>query len=190
MACLALPFSLVLIAPVEGQPGPTRHVKDALDLVKNLHPKATGYEHGTPRVAWNPPCAAHADCSGFIDALLGHSLGYQPADLKTWFGAARPTAADYYREITEQNGFRLIQRFEDVAPGDILSVKYADPKPRSSGHVMLAVSAPRRIPGQPHQTFAERAGRMRSSLRNLRSQPAWRRLQRIPPFWGSRLTSV
>jgi hypothetical protein len=97
-----------------------------------------------PKVKFSAPVEAHADCSGFVDALLQYSYGYDEAQLKAWFGSKRPTAARYHDQIVNQNGFTTIPQIKDARIGDFLAVKYFNRKD-NTGHIMLVSSVPRRI---------------------------------------------
>ena len=70
-----------------------QHLTDARELVRRLDLAHTSYEHGAGTVTFSGTRESHTDCSGFIDALLKHSYGYDEAQFKKWFGARRPTAA-------------------------------------------------------------------------------------------------
>jgi hypothetical protein len=123
---------------------PPRHLADAKDLVQHLSLENTSYQLGGAQVRWEGRRESHSDCSGFLNALLMHSYAYSKEDFKKWFGSGRPTAARYHDAISQRKGFAEITRLQDVQPGDILAVKNRTPK-RTTGHVMLAVSAPRRM---------------------------------------------
>jgi len=124
------------------------HLHEAESLVRRLNLKNTDYRHGEPEVIWDGASAAsHADCSGFIDALLIRSYGYNKEDFKSWFGKSRPTAANYHDAIVTQKGFSRIERPQDVREGDFLAVKYLVLK-ENTGHVMLAAGAAKRMDAQ------------------------------------------
>jgi hypothetical protein len=120
-----------------------KHLEAARDLVKNLDLKDTSYEHGKPDVSFTAPYRSHTDCSGFIGTLLQYAYGYTPAQLKKWFGQERPTADQFHDTIADGRGFEQIKDFRQVQPGDILAVKYKQPKEKSNGHVMLVAGAPK-----------------------------------------------
>jgi cell wall-associated NlpC family hydrolase len=122
-----------------------QHLADALALVQNLDLDNTGYVHGEGSVTWDGTPEAYVDCSGFVNALLQHSYGYDQAQFELWFGTGRPTAADYHDAIVNQVGFTEIASLKDARPGDLLAVKYADPKPGSTGHIMVVAGPIRQI---------------------------------------------
>jgi len=125
------------------------HLADAQRLVQRLDLKNTNYEHGPPRVVWEGVCESHTDCSGFIDALLTHTYGYNPEAFKRWFDSHRPSARRYHDAIAEGRGFAEIKSAGDVLPGDILAIKYLVEK-ANTGHVMLVVDRPQQIqPKEP-----------------------------------------
>jgi hypothetical protein len=123
---------------------PPTHLAVAIDLVQHLSLQNTSYGHGEPQVTWQGKCQSHADCSGFVDALLMHCYGYSPNDFKRWFDSHRPSARRYHDAIVKQRGFRRIQHVAEVRPGDILAVKYFK-RSDNTGHVMLVAGRPRRI---------------------------------------------
>ena len=93
-----------------------KHLEAAKNLVKNIDPDNNGYNHGGAKVSFAAPYEMHADCSGFIDALLMYSYGYSPDQLKTWLGSKRPTAHRYYEKIKAEIGFTHIKHMTDVRP--------------------------------------------------------------------------
>jgi hypothetical protein len=123
---------------------PPAHLAVAIDLVNHLSLQNTSYGHGEPQITWQGECKSHADCSGFVDALLMHSYGYSRDDFKRWFDSHRPSARRYHDAIVKQRGFRRIQHVAAVQPGDILAVKYFK-RSDNTGHVMLVAGRPRRI---------------------------------------------
>ena len=126
-----------------------KHLAAAVDLVDRLDLQNTSYRHGEPQVTWQGDIQSHADCSGFLDALLMHSYGYSKDDFKRWFDSHRPSARRYHDAIVGQRGFREIRQLAEVQPGDILAVKYLN-RTDNTGHVMLVADRPRRIaPTQP-----------------------------------------
>ena len=52
-----------------------KHLEDAKNLLKHLSLKHTSYRHGPSQIAWTGRRQSHADCSGFLDALLMHRAG-------------------------------------------------------------------------------------------------------------------
>ncbi|MFZ1937154.1 MAG: hypothetical protein WCB27_18980 [Thermoguttaceae bacterium] len=127
---------------------PPKHLTAAIDLVDRLDLHNTSYRHKDPQVTWQGTCQSHADCSGFLDALLTHSYGYDSDDFKRWFDSHRPSARRYHDAIAAQRGFREIRQLAEVQPGDILAIKYLR-KRENTGHVMLVAEQPRRIAPLP-----------------------------------------
>jgi hypothetical protein len=125
-----------------------KHLADALRLVERLDVRNTRYRFGQASVQWEGICAVHADCSGFLNALLRHSYGYRRAQLRRWFGSGRPTAARYHDAIARRTGFTEVKRLRDALPGDILAVKYRHPS-KSTGHVLLLAGPVRRLKARP-----------------------------------------
>jgi hypothetical protein len=150
---LSLLFLVISLAGLTWAGGADRrepkHLADARDLVQHVDLEHTSYEHGAGTVKFAGAYESHTDCSGFLDALLKHSYGYDEAQFKKWFGSKRPTAARYHDAIAEQTGFTQIAYVKDIEPGDILAVKYYSRKD-NTGHLMLAAAAPKAVkPAKP-----------------------------------------
>jgi hypothetical protein len=155
--CLALFATALLTAAPPGAAGPARpgparpaHLGWAVRMVEHLKLKNTSYRHRNVSVKWKGVGGAqdyesHADCSGFLNALLGRAYGYGEDTFKAWLGARRPLARHYHDAIVRQERFRRIGRLEDARPGDVLAIKYrpGDPTTSNTGHVLLVVEAPR-----------------------------------------------
>ena len=116
---------------------PPKHLTAAIDLVDRLDLHNTSYRHKDPQVTWQGTCQSHADCSGFLDALLTHSYGYDSDDFKRWFDSHRPSARRYHDAIAAQRGFREIRQLAEVQPGDILAIEVSpqarEHRPRDAG---------------------------------------------------------
>lgn len=120
---------------------------DAREFVKNLRLEDTSYQHKGGPLTWKGENGAkrnegHTDCSSFIDALLRHSYGLTPDDLKAWLGRRRPLAITYFRAIGRQGGFQHITLVKDVQAGDLIAYKLP-PGSKNTGHVMLVAGTPR-----------------------------------------------
>ncbi|HEY2760673.1 MAG TPA: hypothetical protein VGI75_08015 [Pirellulales bacterium] len=122
-----------------------KHLAVAQQLVAHLDLSNTNYQHGTPSVSFTAPYESHADCSGFVDALLEYSYGIDKDVFRTTFGSGRPTAARYHDAIIDQKSFQRIEHVQNLLPGDFLAVKYFARKD-DTGHVMLVAGRPLRLP--------------------------------------------
>jgi hypothetical protein len=120
-----------------------QHLAMARWMVANLDLNNTDYELGGGTVTFTPPCVSRTDCSGFADALLTHSYGYDADQFRKWFGSGRPSARRYHDAIERQKGFARIEHMQDVLPGDFLAIKYLNRKD-NTGHVMLVANRPQR----------------------------------------------
>jgi hypothetical protein len=126
----------------------------ARTMVADVAPDATSYQHKGGHVAWKGVDGAtayesHTDCSGFINALLAQSYGYDRKHFEAWLGKGRPLAITYHDAITSGNGFARITRVSAMAPGDIIAIRYPDGS-ENTGHVLLVAATPtRRIASQP-----------------------------------------
>jgi hypothetical protein len=133
-----------------------KHLEVAQRLVAHLDLANTDSAHGAPQVSFVAPFESHADCSGFADALLEYSYGFDKQEFRKLFGSGRPTAARYYDAIENQAGFALVPHVQDIRPGDFLAVKYLTRKD-NTGHVMVAAGRPVQMerPKDPGRTGAE-----------------------------------
>lgn len=145
----------VLLAAASGFGRPEmaepKHLRDARILLQSLTPDGTSYRHKNGEVRWpgtNGAAVCHTDCSGFLDALLKHSYGYDRKRFETWMGSGHPTAARYHDAIAGEGGFQRIAHLADARPGDILAIKYP-PGSSNTGHVMLVAGSPRKMRPSP-----------------------------------------
>src|SRR5262249_14674900 len=134
----------VLVLAVGSVPGRAgektpRRVDDALRLLKDLEPRNNKYVCGGNLVTFGPAAEMKADCSGFLNALLRHSDGFDAARIRAVFGSTRPTAKRYFDAIGERKVFDRVEKVADIRAGDILAVAYLkNYKGKATGHVMLA----------------------------------------------------
>jgi hypothetical protein len=129
------------------------HLYWAEKIVGGIKPKDMNYQHGTQIVRWKGIDGAkkyesHADCSGFLDALLKRAYGLSDQYLNQWMGAKkRPLAHHYFDAIKLKKKFNPVVRIQDVRPGDFIAIRYlpGDPenKDNNTGHVMLVAQKPR-----------------------------------------------
>jgi len=117
-------------------------------LQQNINPSNTKYQHKDNVVSWgddgnNLQC--YTDCSGFINALIAKSFNWKDDDFKAQFGYRRMFAYHYYDAISSGNHFQQVKNINDILPGDIIALKYADRSEHedNTGHVMLIISRPR-----------------------------------------------
>lgn len=118
-------------------------VIQAKALVEKVKPENTSYRHKNNEVSWgtNGNAVCHADCSGFINALLLHTGTFKEKDFKNHLGTERPLARHYFDAIIHQRGFVEITRIHEVKAGDIIAIRYP-PGSSNTGHVMLVVNKP------------------------------------------------
>lgn len=146
----AVVVALLVMSPVVTAEEPQRdlHTNTALTLIEHLDLANTSYEHGQGSVTWAGTVGSHTDCSGFIDHLLMHDDGRTREDFAHWFGNERPTAERYHDAIQEHRGFIALTSVQDLRPGDLIAIKYLT-RHDNTGHIMLVVEAPRRLPSSP-----------------------------------------
>lgn len=93
-----------------------------------------------------------ARCASLITQLLRSSRGYSSGELKSWFGSASPTAAQYRIAIasTPTPALNRIGRIADLTPGDIVAIEYAnEPDGDDTGHMVMVAGAPQPTAGGP-----------------------------------------
>lgn len=124
----------------------TAHLTWANSLLSKTTSSNTSYVGGTPNVTWEDPNVAgsitqsHTDCSGLFGELL--KKAYNISDLKSWFGKSRPSAAEVFNTIDAETNFDKIDTVTSIQAGDVIAMKYLDPNPPATGHVMVVASAP------------------------------------------------
>lgn len=140
-----LSVSVVAAAgPKQAQLSAPRHLLEAIDLVNRIQLKDTTYRHGEPSVTFAGACSSHADCSGFVLALMEHSYDLDADAVRRWLGSSRPTAARFYDAVVAGQGFLTVKTVPEIRPGDLVAIKYLK-RTDNTGHVMIAVDEPRRI---------------------------------------------
>jgi hypothetical protein len=132
-------------------------------LVKHMTSQNTDYRHKEIAVVWADNNGADswqcfADCSGFINALLKQTYGWDDAYFKKWLGKNRPLAYHYFDAIVAENNFKQIHNINDIQPGDLIALKYSDRSEHedNTGHCMLVAKTPQRCtPGPVIEPSAE-----------------------------------
>lgn len=123
-------------------------VEWARDMVANITEAQTDYDHGLGPVTWSAVDGSLAyesrtDCSGYILALYQKAYQVTPTQLGTWLGKKRPHATNFADAIKTGHGYALLTNIADVAPGDLIAVRYPNPgKGDNTGHLMLVETAP------------------------------------------------
>lgn len=115
-------------------------------LVENIDPANNSYRHKHPEVQWQNPDGTgsyicHADCSGFMDALLMYSYNLTRPQFIEVVKRKWPHPHEYYTAITEGNGFTQIPTIKAAVVGDIITVKFP-PGLKNTGHVMMIDGVP------------------------------------------------
>lgn len=120
-------------------------------LIRHLDLDNTAYRHKPTIVTWAgvngaTRYASFADCSGFLNALLGQAFGLTSDDFEAWLHTRRPLAKHYHAAIRARNRFSRIRGIAALQPGDIIAIRYPNGVPGdNTGHVLLVVEPP-----QPH----------------------------------------
>ncbi|RYF75262.1 MAG: hypothetical protein EOO39_07205 [Cytophagaceae bacterium] len=134
--------------PVTPTTDPLQHLHDARELVDHISQANTTYQHGASVVTWKTPTTpyqSYTDCSGFINALLQKSYLVDSLQFKTWLGAYRPHAFNYYDAVIAKRGFDYITQVGDIQPGDLITLKYVDSAQHdeNTGHCLLVDELPK-----------------------------------------------
>jgi hypothetical protein len=141
-------WGMLLVACGVALADPPPHLVAAHDLVERLPLDRTSYVLGQDDVQWEGSCHSHADCSGFLRALLSHCYGYDSAAYRRWLNSTRPSASLYHDAIVAQAGFLHVEQFAEIQPGDILAAKYLQGR-ENTGHVMVVAGPPRPMAPAP-----------------------------------------
>lgn len=132
-------------------PAPAQQTKELLrwagSLQKKVNQQNTNYRHKDNIISWGDdgtPVQCYTDCSGFINALIKKTFSWGENDFKKEFGHKRMYAYHYYQAITTGNHFQLVKNINQVQPGDIIALQYADRSEHddNTGHIMLIASLP------------------------------------------------
>jgi hypothetical protein len=117
-------------------------------LESHIDAQHTTYRHKDNIVTWGDdgsPYSCYADCSGFINALIGKVNHWTTSDFETYFGHKRMYAYQYFDAISAENHFKRISNINDIQPGDLIALKYTDRSAHddNTGHIMLIASTPK-----------------------------------------------
>lgn len=136
-----------------------KHLEDVRILQENVLPQDNSYRHKDSIVEWKGYHGAtkyicHTDCSGLVDALLVHSYHLDREKMREWLGKAHAKAQNYFRVITEQDGFEHIRQIKNVLPGDFVAMKFLPGfkgKGHDTGHIMIVNQLPQKVGPRVHQ---------------------------------------
>ncbi|HRQ89747.1 MAG TPA: hypothetical protein PLA50_13185 [Bacteroidia bacterium] len=135
-----------LTCPAVEPPPAARLHAAATTAVANA--KLTRYEHNTDIAA--DAGRYICDCSGLVVYLLRATLPQHLKAVPKDAGKPRALAWNFHALATAlptsgepgPDGWALVERLEDTRAGDILVWRHNNPKPGSSGHVMIVDRAP------------------------------------------------
>lgn len=124
--------------------------------------KATRYEHSTDI---NGEAGRYiCDCSGFVVYLLRQTLPLHLEAIPKEPGRPRANASNFHDLAARlphtgepHNGWSRVTRLTDTQGGDVLVWRHNDPKPGSTGHVMIIDSAPQKQGDQYRLTIMDSA---------------------------------
>ncbi len=124
--------------------------------------KTTAYQHTTDidEKAGRYLC----DCSGFVVHLLRQTLPRHLEIVPKEPGRPRPNAANFHdlaaalpESGEPRKGWTRVGRLGDARAGDVLVWRHNDPKPGSTGHVMIVGGTPQKEHGQYRVTVLDAA---------------------------------
>jgi hypothetical protein len=143
-------------APPPSRGGGAKLLDAAHRLVASI--QSSSYEHKTDidESAGRFNC----DCSGLVGYLLKKHLPSHYAVLPTKPENKRPTAEamhDYFMSLPKTGPWTRIDKLTDVRPGDVIAWRHIDPKPGSTGHVVIADGSPVREGNQYRLTIIDSA---------------------------------
>ncbi len=124
--------------------------------------KTTRYEHSTDidEKAGRYVC----DCSGFVVYLLRQTLPRHLEVVPKDPGRPRPNASNFHdlaanlpESGKSEKGWMRIAKLSEAQAGDLLVWRHNDPKPGSTGHVMIIDTAPQRERSQYRVTILDSA---------------------------------
>ncbi|MFM7605246.1 MAG: hypothetical protein ACKO8Z_08595 [Prosthecobacter sp.] len=124
--------------------------------------KTSRYEHSTDI---NAEAGRYiCDCSGFVVYLLRQTLPLHLEPIPKEPGRPRANAANFHNLAARlpasgepQNGWSRVFRLTDAQAGDVLVWRHNDPKPGSTGHVMIIDAAPQKQGDQYRLTIMDSA---------------------------------
>lgn len=140
--------------PVDKTAAPPEHLQAVFDLLEQVRPENSSYEHHHGSVNWGTADGraryeCHTDCSGLLNHVFEHVYHLNREDMRSWLGADRPHARTYHQAIAMQNRFRRIGYAQQMKPGDIIAVRYP-PGSKNTGHIMIVAEPPKpRRPTEP-----------------------------------------
>ena len=119
-------------------------------MIQNVRLSNTSYQHKDDVVTWAGvngaiDYASHADCSGFVNALITQAYGLGSGDYAEWLGSRRPLAKDYFSAIENKHGFQSVANIANIQLGDLIVVRYLNSAPGdNTGHILLVTALPQR----------------------------------------------
>lgn len=123
-------------------------------LVSHVAPQNNTYASNPSYITWAGVNGAketsnRSKCSSFLTLSLQQGYGWTSDTFRAWLGSPSPTAARYHDAIVAEDGFSRVMTVKDIAPGDIIAIRYPEGE-AVSGHVATAASvATARAPTDP-----------------------------------------
>jgi hypothetical protein len=146
-------FAILCIATFVPRPAAadTEHLWWAEQLVNHVSRQNNEYNRDPERITWagvngSRKYTNRTQCNSFLTNVLQQAYGWTDDDFEEWLGARNPGSVTYYHAIVREDGFDRIFTVDDIAPGDIVAIRYAR-RAHRHGHVAIVQSAP--MPREP-----------------------------------------
>ena len=142
--------SACLTAIGASTPSVPPHLQQAELIAHQIDQSHNEYAHKDCFIKWKGEDGAtrfenRTDCSDFLDLLLEHTYHVTQSQMQSWTGRGRPLAETWFDAISQGHHFDVIQKISDVAPGDVIAIKFP-PGAGDTGHIMLAASRAEKHP--------------------------------------------
>ena len=147
---LFLSFFAVITAAF-GEDKEPKHLVIARELVKAVKPESNRYNAKPTAIIWpdeaskSNPVSNNSVCSSFCAALLRKSYRLNERDLVKLFSEEWPEADEVFEGVTTRREFTVIEKIENLEPGDFLVFNYQSEKAIPTGHVMLVSGKPKKV---------------------------------------------
>ena len=147
-AIFLLFLQTLITSSLSAQNKEPEHLAVARALVKELKPERNLYNARPTAIIWpdeatkSKPVSNNSVCSSFCAALLRKTYRLSERDLIKLFSEEWPEADEIFEAVTTQHHFRVIEKIQDLQPGDFLVINYQSNKAIPTGHVMLVSARP------------------------------------------------
>ena len=136
-------FGFAFVSGSVAQEREPKHLTIAREFVKELKPERNRYNARPTAIVWpdesskSRPVSNNSVCSSFCATLLLKSYRLSERDLIKIFTEEWPEADEMFEGVTTKREFTVIEKIDDLRPGDFLVFDYQSNKAIPTGHVML-----------------------------------------------------